>query len=69
MMNGIMNGIMNRGGCFHHLQKNGENGNFSKRTPGPEKQIHLEGDDPTPQVLNKNCPWVPQQEQNAFIFH
>ena len=40
-----------------------------QKTPAPQEISHLKVADPTPQVSNKNGPWVPWQEQNAFIFH
>ena len=67
-MNGIVNGIMNRGGCFHNLHKLAKMAILQK-TPGPQKGTHLKGVYRAPEVLNKNCSWVPQQAQNVFIFH
>ena len=58
-MNGIMNGIMNRGGCFDNLHKLAKMAKFSKKSLFHKKKTDLEGVDPTPQVLNKNGPWVP----------
>ena len=68
-MNGILNGIVNWGGCFHNLHKLAKMAIFTKKNPGAQKKTHLEGVDPAPQVLNKNGPWVLKQEQNAFILH
>ena len=54
---------------FSFLVQSCENGKFSKnKTPAPQEKSHLEDVEPVFEVLNKNGPWVPCQEQNVFIF-
>ena len=58
MMNGILNAIMNKGGCFHHSHKLAKMAILAK-IPRSKKKNHLEGVAPSPEVMNKNGPWVP----------
>ena len=66
-MNGIMNGIMNRGGCFHNLYKLAKMAIFPK-APVHKKKTHLEGVDPTPQVLYKMAHGYPIKSKLRSYF-
>ena len=57
-MNGIKNELSKGEGVFI-ICKNLKEWQFFQKTHGSQKKNHVEGVDPTPQVLNKTGPWVP----------